>query len=371
MLELLGLGKNSAELYRAVLAQPGLSVEDLMNTLRWPADRVRSALDECVRLSLIRPSWETPGTLRAVPPDVGLQALLARQEADFLERQRQMTDARVEVSRLVHDYAAAQRESHHIETERIEGIDEIRSRIEELSHSCQDSLLAFHPGGGQSAASRAAGRPLSETLQSRGVVMHTIYLDSLYNDPESVDYARWLLRSGNHVRTTASLPSRMLIFDREQAVVPIDPDDSGAGAMVFRSPGILANLCALFDHVWDKAVPLSGRKRPRQPAEENELTSQEQTVLRLLGEGLTDEVVARRLGVSVRTGRRITADLMGRLGAKSRFQAGMRAVESGWLGGDDDGDAALDGAAHEPGEPLDDLPDDTSADASELRGSSV
>ena len=371
MLELLGLGKNSAELYRAVLAQPGLSVEDLMNTLRWPADRVRSALDECVRLSLIRPSWETPGTLRAVPPDVGLQALLARQEADFLERQRQMTDARVEVSRLVHDYAAAQRESHHIETERIEGIDEIRSRIEELSHSCQDSLLAFHPGGGQSAASRAAGRPLSETLQSRGVVMHTIYLDSLYNDPESVDYARWLLRSGNHVRTTASLPSRMLIFDREQAVVPIDPDDSGAGAMVFRSPGILANLCALFDHVWDKAVPLSGRKRPRQPAEENELTSQEQTVLRLLGEGLTDVVVARGVGVSVRTGRRITADLMGRLGAKSRFQAGMRAVESGWLGGDDDGEAALDGAAHEPAEPLDDLPDDTSADASELRGSSV
>ncbi|MFE4958056.1 LuxR C-terminal-related transcriptional regulator [Streptomyces sp. NPDC056653] len=367
MLELLGLGKNPAELYRAVLAHPGLSAEDLADNLRWPAERVRSALNECVRLSLIRPSWETPGTLRPVPPDVGLQALLARQEAEILERQRQMTDARVEVSRLVHEYAEAQWESHHIETERIEGIDEIRSRIEELSHSCRDSLLAFHPGGGQSASSRAAGRPLSETLQSRGVVMHTIYLDSIYNDPESVDYARWLVRSGNHVRTTASLPSRMLIFDREQAVVPIDPEDSGAGALVFRSAGILANLCELFDQVWDKAVPLSGRKRPRQPAEENELTSQEKAVLRLLGEGLTDEVVARRLGVSVRTGRRITADLMGRLGAKSRFQAGMRAVESGWLGGDDDRAVHLDGTAHEPAEPLDETP----VDASELRESSV
>ncbi|MFE6764016.1 LuxR C-terminal-related transcriptional regulator [Streptomyces sp. NPDC057689] len=353
MLELLGLGKNPAELYRAVLANPGLTVEELVDTLRWPADQVRSALDECVRLSLIRPSWEPPGTLRPVPPDVGLQALLARQEADILERQRQMTNVRVEVSRLVHEYAATQRASHRIETEHIEGIDEIRSRIEELSHSCRDSLLAFHPGGGQSASSRAAGRPLSETLQSRGVVMHTIYLDSIYNDPDSVDYARWLVRSGNHVRTTAALPSRMLIFDREQAVVPIDPDDSRAGALVFRSAGILANLCELFDHVWDKAVPLSGGNRPRQPAEENELTSQEGAVLRLLGEGLTDEVVARRLGVSVRTGRRITADLMGRLGAKSRFQAGMRAVESGWLGGDDDPAEGMEGDGHDGAGPLD------------------
>ncbi|WP_328480640.1 LuxR C-terminal-related transcriptional regulator [Streptomyces sp. NBC_00377] len=367
MLELLGLGKNPAELYRAVLAHPGLSFEDLVDNLRWPAERVRAALNECVRLSLIRPSWETPGTLRPVPPDVGLQALLARHEAEILDQQRQLTDVRVEVSRLVHEYAETQRESHHIETERIEGIDEIRSRIEEISHSCQDSLLAFHPGGGQSASSRAAGRPLSKILQGRGVVMHTIYLDSIYNDPESVDYARWLTRSGNHVRTTASLPSRMLIFDRTQAVVPIDPDDSGAGALVFRSAGILANLCELFDQVWDRAVPLSGGKRPRQPAEENELTSQERTVLRLLGEGLTDEVVARRLGVSVRTGRRITADLMGRLGAKSRFQAGMRAVESGWLGGDDDRDESLDGTADEPAESLEEIP----RDASELRGSSV
>ncbi|MBT2491888.1 LuxR family transcriptional regulator [Streptomyces sp. ISL-96] len=336
MLELLGLGTYPAALYRTVLAHPGASVEDLVEYLHWPIERVRSALDECVRLSLIRPTWEAPGSLRPVHPDIGLQALLLRQEAEILERQKQLAEARIDVARLVDEYSGQQRDLRHSEIERLDGIEEIRDRIEELTHSCKSALMAFHPGGGQSASSRAAGRPLSEVLGDRGVVMHTVYLDSIYNDPESVDYARWLVRSGNHVRTAASLPCRLIIFDREYAIVPVDPDASASGAMVFHSAGILASLCELFDHVWEKAVPLTGGKRVRQPVDEEELTSQETAVLRLLGEGFTDEVVARKLGVSVRTGRRITADLMGRLGAKSRFQAGMRAVESGWLGEEQD-----------------------------------
>lgn len=52
---------------------------------------------------------------------------------------------------------------------------------------------------------------------------------------------------------------------------------------------------------------------------------------RLLAAGSTDEVVARSLGFSVRTARRIIADLMGRLQASSRFQAGAQAVAQGWL----------------------------------------
>ncbi|MEH1017726.1 helix-turn-helix transcriptional regulator [Micromonospora sp. CPCC 206060] len=53
------------------------------------------------------------------------------------------------------------------------------------------------------------------------------------------------------------------------------------------------------------------------------MTEREREVLRLLAQGYTDESVARSLGVSLRTARRIAADLMVRLGARSRFQAGL------------------------------------------------
>jgi DNA-binding NarL/FixJ family response regulator len=41
--------------------------------------------------------------------------------------------------------------------------------------------------------------------------------------------------------------------------------------------------------------------------------------------------MARKLGISERTVRRLVSDLTERLGATSRFQAGVCAVRLGWL----------------------------------------
>lgn len=51
----------------------------------------------------------------------------------------------------------------------------------------------------------------------------------------------------------------------------------------------------------------------------------------LLAKGLTDETAAGRLGVSLSTIRRSMAAIMERLGARSRFEAGLRAAHMGWL----------------------------------------
>ncbi|MFB7011695.1 MULTISPECIES: DUF6879 family protein [unclassified Streptomyces] len=333
MLEPLGIGPRAAEVYRAVLGRPNSDVESLAEALGWNVEQVRSALDECVRLLLVKPSWDSPGRVRPVSPEVGLQALLARQESELLERQRKVSETRVEVARFIDEYTEVQQKLRSFLVERLTGIEEIRFRIEELTQDCSSELLTFAAGGRQAEASRQASRPLLEDLAARGVVMRSIYLDSVHNDPATVEHLRWLHTHGDQVRTTPSLPSRMLLFDRTHVVLPIDPDDSASGALVLSGAGVITALCELFDRIWDSAVPFSGYRPPsREPGNES-LSVQEQAVLRLLSEGLTDEVVARKLGISVRTGRRITADLMGRLGARSRFQAGLRAVQLGWLEG--------------------------------------
>lgn len=51
----------------------------------------------------------------------------------------------------------------------------------------------------------------------------------------------------------------------------------------------------------------------------------------LLGAGMTDEAIARKCGVSVRTLRRRVRVLQDRLGSTGRFQAGVRAAHRGWL----------------------------------------
>jgi DNA-binding NarL/FixJ family response regulator len=59
-------------------------------------------------------------------------------------------------------------------------------------------------------------------------------------------------------------------------------------------------------------------------------TDEERAVASLLVTGMTDEMAARRLGLSRRTFRRRLKALMDKLGARSRFQAGFMLAETGW-----------------------------------------
>ncbi|MFD0381692.1 LuxR C-terminal-related transcriptional regulator [Streptomyces stramineus] len=50
-----------------------------------------------------------------------------------------------------------------------------------------------------------------------------------------------------------------------------------------------------------------------------------------MAQGHTDESAAKQLHISPRTARRMMASLMDRLGARSRFEAGLKAARLGWL----------------------------------------
>jgi DNA-binding NarL/FixJ family response regulator len=120
---------------------------------------------------------------------------------------------------------------------------------------------------------------------------------------------------------------QMVVVDRAIALLPVSPADPRLGAIEVHNPGVLAAICALFEQVWSTATRLG-----EQPNRDGHgLSPQEGEILRLLSTGHTDESVARRLNLSVRTVRRAIAELHERLSASSRFQAGVNAVRSGWL----------------------------------------
>jgi DNA-binding CsgD family transcriptional regulator len=75
------------------------------------------------------------------------------------------------------------------------------------------------------------------------------------------------------------------------------------------------------------AVPLT----PTGISTATELSNRERVLLALLSSGSTDQEVAAELGLSVRTVRRMVSDLMHQLGARSRFAAGVHAIDRGWL----------------------------------------
>ncbi|WAP56735.1 helix-turn-helix transcriptional regulator [Streptomyces sp. S465] len=117
-----------------------------------------------------------------------------------------------------------------------------------------------------------------------------------------------------------------VIADDEQALVCAD-SAAGRRASATGSVGVIRPLRALFDGVWRNAVVVADRidfgDRTR--------TEIAQQILERLRAGVTDEVAARELAISVRTYRRYVAEIMSLLGATSRFQAGVRAAELGLL----------------------------------------
>lgn len=138
-----------------------------------------------------------------------------------------------------------------------------------------------------------------------------------------------LALAGADVRTEAGLSMDALVVDRSAAVLPDDRAGSSSAA-VFRLPGVVAATAGLFDRIWPDAVPLIPTALADRDGAAG-LTRRERDLLTLLCSGSTDESAAARLDISVRTVRRMVADIMNRLGARSRFQAGAKAADRGWL----------------------------------------
>ena len=145
---------------------------------------------------------------------------------------------------------------------------------------------------------------------------------------QALEYAAKMHRLGGEVRATPTLPMRLLIFDQEIAIMPMDPDNPTAGALIHRSPAVVSLALSLFDAYWSRAVELFA---PEDRDDDTPLTPHEAEVLRLLAGGAKDEQVARLLGISLRTARRITANLSERLDAASRFELGVAAAKRGWV----------------------------------------
>ncbi|MER5639919.1 LuxR C-terminal-related transcriptional regulator [Kitasatospora sp. NPDC002227] len=321
------LDQRSLAVYRAVLLHREADTTALAKRLDLPEAQVRETVTRLIDLALLAPSWEHPGRLRAVSPTLGLEVLLQREQRELAQRQHRIEQNRAALASLAAEYTAQSQAGGLEDTELLRGIDQIRTRLETLAENCQHESLAFHPDGALPVESIEAGRPLNERALARGVRFRTIYLDSIARDRATRDYAKWMAQHGSEIRTSPTLPMRLLVIDGITAVVAGPRHLEQQTALILHSLVVVQAMRALFEAYWEHATPMG---QPVVPVTGG-LTPQERELLRLLASGLTDDAVARALGIGVRTERRIVAELMERLDASSRFEAGVKAARLNWI----------------------------------------
>jgi DNA-binding CsgD family transcriptional regulator len=327
MLEVLGLTPACAALYLSMLEFPGADAGYLAHRLDMDETEFRAALEDLERLALAYRSATDPAEVRLADPEIGLAALVARRRAEVARRRQEIEECRTDLLRLWSVHTERPTDSLGYGIDHLLGDGAVWSGLKALTASCTREACAFAASIDSSTPSPFDYRTLLGEVIDRGVHLRAVYLDSVRNDPTSSDHVRWLCDHGGEVRTAALLPVRMFLVDRRVAVVPTALDDGGATALCISDPGLVTALLALFDGVWRTSAPW-GESRCR--ADER-LSAQQQAVLALLCAGHTDEVIARRLGVSVRTTRRVVSGLLARLHARSRFQAGVLAAARSWI----------------------------------------
>ncbi|MET9657635.1 hypothetical protein [Streptomyces sp. NPDC006510] len=129
------------------------------------------------------------------------------------------------------------------------------------------------------------------------------------------------------VRVTKGELREALIVDGRTALVQSGAEGSAGHAAIITDPAAVGALDLLFAGTWTSARPLADELR----LDRSLRTVLARRILEKLREGHTDDVAAREIDVSLRTYRRHVAEIMRELGANSRFQAGVRAVELGLL----------------------------------------
>lgn len=174
------------------------------------------------------------------------------------------------------------------------------------------------------------GESAQATLQAErlaaGVRYQVIYHDSVYADPVRCANVLRAVALGERARVLVDPPVKLIIADDERALVALDPAETPDPVSLLVQPsGLLNALVSVFEVLWRLAAPLS----PEQSAEV--LDDGDRMVLTLMAAGATDDAIARRLNLSRRSVVRRTSALLERLGAATRFQAGVQAARRGWL----------------------------------------
>jgi DNA-binding CsgD family transcriptional regulator len=133
-----------------------------------------------------------------------------------------------------------------------------------------------------------------------------------------------LVRSGAALHGTRG---DLVVATRADAIAVVSDPDGTPRADAVAGAAANALVRGLVDSLWDGALPPVSAERIEEVAHDPVKLE----ILGLLESGAKDEVIARALGVSLRTCRRHIAELLSATDAVSRFQAASRLARAGLL----------------------------------------
>lgn len=196
----------------------------------------------------------------------------------------------------------------------IHSLDAINEFIEAQVMRCTEELLTAQPYGRRKAADLASAEDRDRAALERGVHMRTLYQHSARQSPATREYVAEMAAFGAEVRTLDEFFKRLLVFDRQVALIPGSANHAVAVAVTDRS--IVEYLVDIFERSWERALPFTVEHQANRTVADDVRAM----ALRMLVEGHSDAASAKRMGVSPRTYATYISSLKQEYGVQTRFQ---------------------------------------------------
>ncbi|HEU4329861.1 MAG TPA: helix-turn-helix transcriptional regulator [Lapillicoccus sp.] len=158
----------------------------------------------------------------------------------------------------------------------------------------------------------------------RRVQMLTVWDTQVLEMPGALTALSARRDGGEIQRSMTNLPLSVVIVDDTTCIVEWSGEGKGPQGLKGHARGAVLAGLATFERFWQLGTPVGDDAG-------GELDARDAMVLRLMAAGVTDAAIARQTGFSQRTVERRVRHVMERLGAQTRFQAGVQAVHRGWL----------------------------------------
>lgn len=324
MLEALGVEPDVELVYRALLARPAATSEEIATGLDRPADVVEGALAFLVENGLAHRA--ASGEHVAAPPAVALGALITERRDGLRVAEQAMAGLAEE-----HRAALAGRDIGEV-VEVVTGSESVRHRFQQVQQAATRELRMFVTAPfvvvpmGENTAETAA--------TDRGVTVRVLLERAVLEEPSATEEIVDSLRTGVQIRVVESLPVKLVIADTDLALVSLVVGAGGdPGAVLLHRSGLVDVLDALFETVWSRAYALTPTNVGATISGEGAVagpTAQERQVLGLMLAGLSDQAVATQLGLSLRTVQRVLRRLEDLAEVDSRLQLGWHAARHDW-----------------------------------------
>ena len=329
MFEAAGLGGLEEKVYDLLLDTQVLSLDELSRARPEPSTELTRALERLEASGLVTRGAGSPPRYVPAPPDLAIEALVLRRHGEL----EQLRAHAVALARRY--WAAADRSDEGSLVQVVRGAEAVRQHAIQVQRAARREVVIVDRA--PYVASDVRFNDEEIVGLGRGVTYRCIYDAALLADTEKIADVFRYVEAGEVARTLTESPVKLLIADAEVAIVPLDLDGTSVhDCAIVRGSSLIAALATCFEALWARAVPLSGMVVPTAETvgdgeAEDRPSALERRIVRMLAAGVKDEAIARQLEVSSRTINRYMDRIMTKLGANTRFQAGLQAARHGWL----------------------------------------